>query len=134
MNGEGRALPDLAGVRVLLVEDHADTRDVYTAYLGLCGAEVAAAESARRATELLETGDPAVVVSDLTLGDDIAVLARQIGTRGIPAIAVTGWSKESAGVQSVLDAFVVVLRKPVLPEDLCAEIQKLLQRETRGPG
>lgn len=122
------------GARVLLVEDHADTRDVYAAYLRLCRADVTTADSARRATELIETIDPAVVVSDLTLGDDIAILARTIRERGLPAIAVTGWSKDSAGVQSVLEAFSVVLLKPVLPEDLCEEIQKLLQSRTRGRG
>lgn len=73
-------------------------------------------------------------MSDLTLGDDITVLARQIRARGVPAIAVTGWSKESAGVQSLLDAFGDLLRKPVQPEDLCAEIQKLLQRGRNGSG
>jgi DNA-binding NtrC family response regulator len=126
MSGGRGALPDLAGVRVVLVDDHADTLEVYGAYLRLCGAEVSAAESARRAAELLDRVDPSVVVSDLTLGDDLAILAERVRDRGLPAIAVTGWSKDSTGVQGVLDVFAIVLLKPVLPEDLCAAIQKVL--------
>lgn len=120
-----RGIPDLTGVRVLLVEDHDDTREVYGIYLTLCGADVVSADSAQRAVELLDATAPAVVVSDLMLGDDSTALAAKVRERGLPAIAVTGLSQDAPGVKAVMEAFSVVLMKPVLPEDLCEAIDKL---------
>src|SRR5712691_2836257 len=60
-------LPALDGVRVLVVDDEADTRELLTTILTQCGAEVTAAENARAALEALEQEPFDVLVSDIRM-------------------------------------------------------------------
>ena len=57
----------LGGVRVLLVDDAPDVRDVVTDILEQDGAEVTAAETAEKALEILQRERPNVLLSDLTM-------------------------------------------------------------------
>ena len=57
--------PDLAGVRVMVVDDDRDARELLTATLGYYGADVTAAESAAEALRLLPEVRPDVLLSDI---------------------------------------------------------------------
>jgi two-component system CheB/CheR fusion protein len=87
----------LAGMRVLVVEDVADIREVFTVLLEAEGAEVVATATGREAAELVRSREFDVVLSDLGLPDIPGdVLIRQIlaGSRGrTRVVVVTGYTE-----------------------------------------
>jgi PAS domain S-box-containing protein len=60
------SLPHLERVRVLLVDDDPDTREVLIAVLGTTGAEVSAAESSEQALALIAERSPDVIIADIS--------------------------------------------------------------------
>ncbi len=68
---------DLTGVKILLVEDHGETRAVLSGLLGRSGHEVAAAGNVEEALQLLEAGPFEVLICDIGLpdGSGLEVLA-----------------------------------------------------------
>src|SRR5687768_17363451 len=87
--------PQLRGIRVVLVEDHDDSRELLTLMLEQCGAVVVAAPSARVGLQAVLEHQPDVVVSDLGMpGADGYWLIREVRSRvgALPAVAVTGFS------------------------------------------
>jgi len=83
----------LAGVRILLVEDHADSRDVLSQGLEYLGATVRVAETAKAAVDSAHDID--VVVTDLALPDydSFWLLERlKASERGIPVVLVSGYA------------------------------------------
>ncbi len=110
---------DLSGVKVLVVDDDADTRDVYQQLLELCGASVTPASSASAGWEAFQDRSPDVVVSDIKMpggsGYDLVrrIRARAASAGGLtPAIAVSA----SYGPEESLGAgFDAHLSKPVDP-------------------
>jgi CheY-like chemotaxis protein len=59
----------LHGVRVLVVDDDGDVRDVVREFLERAGARVSTASSGRRAVTVLEAGEVDVVVTDINMDD-----------------------------------------------------------------
>jgi|SoiMetStandDraft_2_1073263.scaffolds.fasta_scaffold175322_1 CheY-like chemotaxis protein len=119
----------LRGVRVLLVEDHDDTREALATYLTLSGALVLTAPTALEALPQVIMCD--VVVTDLAMsGRDGRWLVDQVHTsaRPIPVIAVTGYDQDYdlSGAP-----FARVLTKPVAPEHLARDILDVLGRNNR---
>ncbi len=117
----------LAGVRVLVVEDEPDTRELVASILERLGAEVAPCGTAEEALAKLEAFGPHVVVSDLSLPriDGWEMIRRVRATaigRTIPALALSAnASLEDAG--RALDAgFDVHLAKPISREELVAAV------------
>jgi len=93
----GSALP-LAGLRILIVDDDLDSREVLAALLALRAAEVRSAGSVREALEALAEWNPDVLISDIGMpGEDGYDLIREVRLRSadeggrIPAIALTGY-------------------------------------------
>jgi CheY-like chemotaxis protein len=85
----------LRDVRVLIVEDHDDTRESLDAYLTMSGAVVLSASTALEALPQVVMCD--VVVTDLAMsGRDGRWLVDQVGTsaRPVPVIAVTGYDQD----------------------------------------
>jgi CheY-like chemotaxis protein len=79
----------LAGLTVLLVDDHADSRDALRLVLQSVGARVRVARDGPDALEALATGVPDVVLADMRMpGTGGCELARRI--RAIPALARVG--------------------------------------------
>src|SRR4029453_13076282 len=87
----------LQGRRILLVEDAADIREVFTVLLRVEGAEVTATGSGREAAELAAGRDFDVILSDLGLPDMPGdVLIRQILAtvrRRTRVMVVTGYGE-----------------------------------------
>jgi CheY-like chemotaxis protein len=87
----------LQGLRILLVEDAPDIREVFSVLLRVEGAEVVATGSGREAAELADRDDFDVVLSDLGLPDMPGdVLIRQIVAgkrRRARVIVVTGYGE-----------------------------------------
>ena len=123
--------PRLHGIRIVLVEDHDDSRELLALILEQCGAEVVSAPSARTGLQAVLDVRPDVVVSDLGMpGEDGYWLLGEVRSRvgAVPAVAVTGFSDRYHPVQAQAAGFREYLSKPVDPERLCGAVAKVLNR------
>jgi signal transduction histidine kinase/ActR/RegA family two-component response regulator len=121
------ALPDLSGVKVLLVDDAVDTLGVLEQILQSTGATTLTASSAAGALALLERETPDVIVSDIGMPDmDGLELIRRIrrGALGgaVPAIALTAFTREDDRNKALQAGFTDYLAKPVEAEALLIRI------------
>lgn len=124
-------LPDLAGVRVLLLEDHADTRDLYSLLLALAGAEVTTAISAREALAGLDQTWPDVLVSDVSIPgfeDGLDLLGLLRNRDDVPAVAITAIESESIEARLASAGFREHLRIPVDPHELLAAVARVARQ------
>jgi CheY-like chemotaxis protein len=106
----------LAGLRVLLLEDHDDTRQVMARLLGSFGCEVVAAATVREAMALGDQGDFDLLVSDIGLpdGSGIDVMRRFRERRhDIKGIALSGFGQPDDLRRSREAGFETHLIKPV---------------------
>jgi CheY-like chemotaxis protein len=91
---------NLAGRRILVVDDEPDARDLLAQILSQAGAEVTVVESADEALEALRRWRPDVLVSDIGMpGDDGYVLIRKVRALGaeqggqVRALALTAYAR-----------------------------------------
>jgi len=124
-------LPTLDHLRVLVVDDEPDAREVLSALLAACGAEVGSAASVREALERVETEPPDVLLTDIAMPDeDGYALIREIRSRGsrIPAIAITALASAEDRARAMAEGFDAHLTKPVDP----AEVVEAVARSVAG--
>jgi CheY-like chemotaxis protein len=110
----------LEGVRILLVEDDDDIRDLLRIALESRGGVLTAVDGTRAAIAALALQTPDIVISDITMpGEDGHALMRKVRSlplaRGgrIPAIALTALDSREARVASRDAGFHYHLTKPV---------------------
>lgn len=125
------ARPRLRGVKILLVEDEIDTRELLVEMLSGCDAEVIAAESASVALGLLVERQPDILVSDISMPDvDGYTFIRQVrnGARHstVPAIALTAHARAEDRRLALAAGFQEHLAKPVSLSDLAQSIARLV--------
>jgi signal transduction histidine kinase/ActR/RegA family two-component response regulator len=121
---------DLAGVRVLVVDDDAGTRDLLRTLLEEFGARVTVAGSVGEARAALRSSPVDVVVTDIRLPDaDGYALARELrassGDARLPAVAVTGYGIEEDESRAVEAGFQFRLEKPLEPHSVIAAVAAL---------
>jgi CheY-like chemotaxis protein len=123
----------LRGVRVLMLEDHRDTREVYANGLRRQGAEVLEAASAQVAMLMVQQEKPDVLVVDLELPDvdgrdflrAVRALPPDAGGR-TPAVALTVHNQQEVRAQSIFAGFQLHLAKPMDPLELARLLAGLL--------
>jgi signal transduction histidine kinase/ActR/RegA family two-component response regulator len=124
----------LAGVRVLLIEDEPDTREMLSLTLESSGAEVAAVESAQEALNNLQHFAPDVLLSDIGLpiesGYELIRKVRALPSevRNVPAVALTAFATEKDRQRALSAGFQIHLAKPVEPDALVEAIERLANR------
>lgn len=123
----------LSGLKVLLIEDEADTRELLVEMLSACDAEVLAAESATAGFRLLMERRPDVVVSDISMPEiDGYEFIRKVRSGSdqstIPAIALTAHARTEDRRLALEAGFQEHLAKPVSLSDLARSIAKLVGR------
>ena len=126
----------LAGVRVIVVDDDHDARELVTEVLRSRGAEVTAVASADECLEALDRQVPDILLSDITMpGHDgfelmRRVRARQASSGGrVPAIALTAHAREEDRDRSIAAGFQVHLSKPVDLDALLTTVAGLAKRK-----
>lgn len=127
----------LSGLRILVVDDDVEARELLTFILEQHGAEVKAAASATEAFKLLAQIEPQILVSDLGMPEEdgyslirkIRKLPIERGGR-IPAIALTAYAKEEDRKQALLSGFQTHLPKPIEPEELVVVVANLVGRSS----
>jgi CheY-like chemotaxis protein len=128
---------DRASALVLLVDDDADSRELYAEYLSsIAGFEVMEAADGRQAVDLTRERAPDVVVMDMTLPilDGRGAMQAIRGdekTRATPIIALTGRAELRSSNEPATE-FQVVLVKPCLPSALAEAITALLEPKIRA--
>ena len=118
--------------RVLLVDDHADAREMYAMVLEADGHEVFQAEDGAAAVAMFPAVRPEVAVVDIGLPHmDGYEVARHIraepGGRDVRLIALTGYGFPEDRERSRAAGFDRHLVKPALPEDLRRELDQIEQ-------
>jgi signal transduction histidine kinase/PAS domain-containing protein/ActR/RegA family two-component response regulator len=132
--GEFKPL-DLSGIKVLVVDDEADARDLIKRVLSECDAEVITAGTAAGALRLVESDKPHVLVSDIGMPDvDGYELLRRVralddgaGVR-LPAIALTAFARSEDRTRALRAGFLVHVAKPVEPSELIATVASVVGR------
>lgn len=128
----------LSGIRVLIVDDEADMRDLLIVTLEQYGAQVTAAASASEVLEHLPQAYQ-ILISDIGMPNvDGYTLMRQIRTLppdlggAILAIALTAYAGESDQQAAIAAGFNRHLAKPVEPAKLLATIINLLSKKYKS--
>lgn len=122
----------LKDLRILVVEDDVDTRDLIGALLRQHGAEVIAANSSATALPEVERAKPDLIISDIGMTREngyefiskVRALDPEAGGR-IPAIALTAYAGSRDRRRALLAGFQMHLAKPVEPDDLLAMVLSL---------
>jgi PAS domain S-box-containing protein len=136
--------PSLAGVRVLVVEDESDARDLAVTALRHCGAEVTAVSSSADAVSAILAASPDhlphVLVSDIGMPrEDGYDLIRQVRSlppeRGglIPAVTVTGYATPGDVGRALGAGYQIHLSKPMDPPALISAVARLARGAASRP-
>jgi PAS domain S-box-containing protein len=114
-------------MRLLLVDDHADTRRILSRLLGKCGHEVSTADCGESALKLMETERFDVIISDIGLPDTSGYeLVREAKRRQpVQGIALSGFGMEEDVRRSLEAGFDYHLTKPVEFHELRTLLQKI---------
>jgi CheY-like chemotaxis protein len=124
----------LAGLKILVVDDEADAREVVSTALAQCGARTAAVASAREAMQLLPDFHPDVVVSDIAMpGEDGYSLVRKIRSMkseiaGVPVVALTAFTQPEDRRRAIRAGFKHFVPKPVEIDELAAVVRTVADR------
>jgi PAS domain S-box-containing protein len=126
--------PNLRGIKVLVVEDEADARELMRRFLVECDALPAVATSAAEAQKLLLTFKPDVIVSDIGMPQtDGYEFIRDVRKQGLttPAVALSAYARAEDRIRSAQTGYQTHLSKPVEPAELLAVIASLAGRYER---
>jgi len=128
-------LPSLQGLKVLVVDDEADTRELIREVLKECGSEVITSPSVAEALIALEQHKPDVLISDLGMPDEdgyslIAKVRELPPERGgeIPAAALTAYARAEDRMRVLRSGFQFHLPKPVDSAELVTVVASLAGR------
>jgi PAS domain S-box-containing protein len=131
--------PDLAGIKVLVVDDEPDTRDMLRTMIEQLGAQVRVCASSGEALQVFHEWAPDVIVSDIEMpGEDGYQLMRQIrelppehGGK-TPAVALTAYARTDDRLRAFSAGYQMHVAKPADPLELAAVIASLAsQRNNR---
>lgn len=139
-NIESESLPTLEGVRVMVVDDESDTREMLRIMIGQLGAEVRACGSSEEAMEVLSKWNPDVIVSDIEMpGEDGYELIRKVrlseaerGGRKVPAVALTAYGRVEDRLRALSAGYQMHVAKPAEPAELAMVIASLAMRSASG--
>jgi CheY-like chemotaxis protein len=130
-------VPDtrLKSIKVVAVDDDADTRELLRAILKRSSADATVVNSGQEALEAIKNVQPDVLICDLAMSqmdgyellDNVRRLERQVGR--LPSIAFTASARNEDRIRSRRAGFQVHLVKPVIADKLVTTIVKLVKPE-----
>lgn len=132
-------LPSLEGLKVLVVDDEADTRELIREVLKECGSEVITSGSVEEALVALEEHKPDILISDLGMPDEdgyslISKIRALPSDRGghIPAAALTAYARAEDRMRVLRSGFQFHLPKPIDSAELVTVVASLAGRAYKG--
>jgi PAS domain S-box-containing protein len=134
VSGE-RPPASLEGLRILIVDDESDARELVTAMLGRSGAIMKAAASAKEAMDLVESWRPDVLIADIGMPVEdgyglikrLRAMPKEQGGQ-TPAVALTAYARTEDRVRALSAGYQVHLSKPVDRSELAAVVARLVER------
>jgi CheY-like chemotaxis protein len=124
-------------LKILVVDDEADTRELLRQGLEYCGATVSVAGSAAEAVEALMAQIPDILISDIGMpavdGYDLIRQVRRLpATDGgkIPAIALTAYTRTEDRLQALRAGYDMHVPKPVELAELVAVAASVVRRKS----
>ena len=130
--------PSLDGLRLLIVDDELDFRELITAMLGHYGAVVKTAASAGEALVYVENWKPDVLVADIGMpGEDGYGLIRKVralsSERGgsTPALALTAYTRAEDRLHALSAGYQIHLAKPITGPELATAVANLVGRSNQ---
>ncbi|MBC7929984.1 MAG: response regulator, partial [Rubrivivax sp.] len=128
--------PKLDGVRVLIVDDDLDTRQMLNTVLSQCEAEVVTSASVAEALQEIGRLKPDVLVSDLGMPDQdgyelikkVREMEAERDEKALPALALTAYAKAEDRVRALTEGYQVHLSKPVEPAEFVLVVADLAGR------
>jgi PAS domain S-box-containing protein len=128
----------LSGLRIVVVDDEADARDLLNTVLTQYGAEVVTRATAQDTIDAIAQFQPHILVSDIGMpGEDGYTLIRRLrqlpAEQGgqVPAIALTAYARAEDRTQALAAGFQQHIPKPVNPDKLAAVVSELARRGSR---
>ncbi len=124
--------PEVAGLKILAVDDDPDTCDMIRTALEQCGGVVQTAISAESGFDLFRAWEPEVVISDIGMPDvdgyefirRIREYERPLGKK-VPAVALTAFARIEDRVKSLAAGYQMHIAKPVEPGELLTIVASL---------
>ncbi|MGH9870998.1 MAG: ATP-binding protein [Pyrinomonadaceae bacterium] len=125
----------LDGIKIVIVDDEPDTRELLRTGLSQCGAEVTVVSSAAEAFEAVAADPPAVIISDIGMpaedGYDLIRRLRALpAERGgkVPAVALTAYARVEDRLKALRAGYQMHVPKPVELTELIAVVGSLVER------
>jgi signal transduction histidine kinase/DNA-binding response OmpR family regulator len=119
----------LEGLRILVVDNEADSRDLVAAVLTRCGSKVLCCESTAEALKAFRDWKPDLLVSDIGMptedGYDLIKKLRKLRlkrAKEIPAVALTAYATDDDRQRTLSAGFQMHVTKPIEPEALVRSI------------
>jgi CheY-like chemotaxis protein len=135
---DSRDRPNLHGLRVLVVDDDLDARELIRRLLAEHGAEALLADSVDEALQQVRDSQPDILLSDIGMpekdGYDLARALRALPAAeggSIPAAALTAMARAEDRTRAMLAGFQAHITKPVEPTELIAVVATLTGRTGR---
>jgi predicted PurR-regulated permease PerM/ActR/RegA family two-component response regulator len=127
--GPREPVGQLDGVKVLVVDNDPDARDLLVSVLMRAGSQAWGAGSAAEAMTLLRSVQPHLLISDLAMPDedgfDLIRRLRSDGVVTLPAVALSGYASEEDRTRALQAGFALHLQKPVDPAHLAGVVGSL---------
>ncbi|HVF42845.1 MAG TPA: PAS domain S-box protein [Pyrinomonadaceae bacterium] len=127
---------EIVGLKILVVDDEEDTRDLLRTALGGYGAQVLVAATAQEALDIAASEKPDVLVSDIGMPDvDGFELIRRVrelpaeSGGGVPAIALTAYARAEDRLRVLRSGYQMHVPKPVEMAELLTVIASLVKRK-----
>jgi CheY-like chemotaxis protein len=129
-----RAMASLDGLRVLIVDDELDARELVTIMLERGGAQMKSACCSDDGIEIIQTWRPHVLIADIGMPDEdgygfikrVRELTEEQGGR-TPAVALTAYARAEDRLRALSAGYQMHLSKPVNRVELSAVVAKLAQ-------
>jgi signal transduction histidine kinase/DNA-binding NarL/FixJ family response regulator len=127
----------LDGVKVLVVDDEADSRELLMTILTRCGSDVRCSDSAAHAMQEFCEWNPDLLVSDIAMpnedGYSLIKKVRKLKSKRakkIPAVALTAYATDEDRLQALSAGFQIHVAKPIEPESFVSSIAAVLGRQS----
>ncbi len=125
----------LEGLRILVVDDEADSRELVRAILAGCGGEVNCCETAAEALDAIRDWKPDLLVSDIGMpnedGYSLIKKVRKLRSKRskLPAVALTAYATKEDKARALATGFQMHVTKPIEPETLVMSIASTVGRK-----
>ncbi len=133
-------IPELRGIRVLVVDDDDDSRDLVVRILEKCEATTLSASSGEQALSIIERDIPDVLVADIGMpGMDGYELMRTIRAlpderaQRVPALAVTAYARNEDKRRALAEGFQLHFAKPIEPAAFASAVARLSRAVVTTP-